>query len=155
MILRGIAISYLSSLMSNSMSERYYFEENSSIKSLHWNIRMFECFECSNDLNEVLRMYMYFEWMNLWGKQLKQIYRAQVSALCSYETKKPCIGQKDEGHRLRKQQSKNGMSSDCGTLQDWEDLCLKYLKECKNSSKRIWIFQRKLQKIETRTIPLD
>lgn len=42
---------------------------------------------------------------------------------------------------------KKGMSSDWGTIQDWEDLCLKYPKECKNSSNRIWIFQRKLKKI--------
>ena len=42
------------------------------------------------------------------------------------------------------------MSGNCRTFQYWKDLRLKYIKERKNSSKGIWIFQRKLR-IETRT----
>ena len=36
----------------------------------------------------------------------------RISAFCLYENKKLVIRRKDEGYRLRKQKSKNGMSGD-------------------------------------------
>ena len=68
----------------------------------------------------------------------------KISAFCSYKKKKRVIRGKDEGYRLPKQKSKNGMSRNCRTFQYWKELRLKYLKERQNSLKGISVFQRKL-----------
>ena len=65
----------------------------------------------------------------------------KISAFCSYKKKKRVIRGKDEGYRLPKQKSKNGMSRNCRTFQYWKDLRLKYLKERKILQREYEIFK--------------
>ena len=79
-------------------------------KSLHLNVfRMFnevffsKFFECSMFIKS-------FQMFNVQLSSKDLVLR--ISAFCLYENKKLVIRRKDEGYRLRKQKSKNGMSGD-------------------------------------------
>ena len=77
--------------------------------------------------------------LNLFEGNSIQAKMSRSKFKLSAEKKKLVIRRTGEGYRLRKrkQKSKNMMSGDCRTFKYWIDLCLKYLKERKNSSKEI------------------
>ena len=136
----GIATSYISSLMSNSMFERWF-------SALLVPLLFQKCYgsHCTEMFFECLRKSFFrnFSKVQCLQHSSKDVV-LKISAFCSYEKKKPFIRRKDEGYRLREQKSKNWMSGDYRIFQYWKDLLLKYLKGHKSSSKEIWIFQRKL-----------
>ena len=135
----GIATSYISSLMSNSMFERWF-------SALLVLLLFQKCYgsHCTEMFFECLRK-SFFEIFRKFS-----VYSIQAKMSCSKFQLSARMNRKnlslDGKMKVIDYANKNpsGMSGDCRTFQYWKDLRLKYLKERKNSSKGIWIFQRKL-----------
>ena len=103
--------SYISSLMSSFMFERWFsallvriVRSKMLWKSLHWNVFLMfnwvffsKFFKCSMFIKSFRRL-----------QHSSKNVATKFSAFCSYEKKKLVIRWKDKGYRLRKQKSKNG-----------------------------------------------